>query len=78
MDSTPGLEVYESYEQDYKQLAGSISGKLQGEAKEAKGGQSMALMQSTRHGIDELIHNAQMPAKPSTDGWRWSSKRLKR
>lgn len=38
MDSTPGLEVYESYEQDYKTIAASISGKLEGEAKDVKGG----------------------------------------
>lgn len=40
MDSTPGLEVYESYEQDYRQLAQSISGKLKNEVKEGKGGGS--------------------------------------
>lgn len=38
MDSTPGLEVYESYEADYKTLAASIGSKLKGEARETKGG----------------------------------------
>jgi len=38
MDSTPGLEVYESYESDYKTLAASIGDKLKGEARESKGG----------------------------------------
>ena len=40
MDSSPGLEVYESYETDYRTLAASIQAKLAGEAKEAKGGKS--------------------------------------
>lgn len=39
MDSTPGLEVYESYETDYKTLAASIGDKLKGEARESKGGE---------------------------------------
>lgn len=39
MDSTPGLEVYESYETDYKTLAASIGDKLKGEARETKGGE---------------------------------------
>lgn len=41
MDSTPGLEVYESYETDYKTLAASIADKLKGEARESKGGESI-------------------------------------
>lgn len=44
MDSTPGLEVYESYETDYKTLAISIGDKLRGEAKDAKGGEWRDLM----------------------------------
>lgn len=40
MDSTPGLEVYESYETDFTSLSSSIGGKLKGEARDAKGGGS--------------------------------------
>ena len=39
MDSSPGLEVYDSYETDYKTIATSVQSKLKGEVRDAKGGQ---------------------------------------
>jgi hypothetical protein len=49
MDSTPGLEVYESYETDYKTLAASIGDKLKGEARETKGGELKGKSTNTTH-----------------------------
>lgn len=40
MDSTPGLEVFESYETDYKSLSASISDLLK-EARDSKGGEGL-------------------------------------
>lgn len=53
MDSTPGLEVYESYETDYKQLAASIGGKLKGEAKDATGEQRKAVLRRVEMELEE-------------------------
>lgn len=53
MDTTPGLEVYESYETDYKSIAHSIQAKLKGEAREAKGGAPDAL---------QMVYNINPPA----------------
>merc|ERR1711939_213918 len=53
MDSSPGLEVYDSYEQDYKTIAASISSKLNGEAKVLKGEARKALLRRTEMELEE-------------------------
>jgi len=83
MDSTPGLEVYESYETDYKQIAASVGSKLKGEVRDTKGGERNDDSSDDKTSIhqDSEMRYCMIPQKrerPSYAGSRWSSKRQTR
>jgi vesicle transport through interaction with t-SNAREs protein 1 len=53
MDSAPGLELFESYESDYSQLASSIKNKLDVEVKEKKGESKKTLLRAVQRELEE-------------------------
>ncbi|CAD6585023.1 MAG: hypothetical protein CYPHOPRED_002951, partial [Cyphobasidiales sp. Tagirdzhanova-0007] len=53
MDSAPGLEVFDSYETDYRTIASSVQGKLEGEARDAKGEARKAVLRRVERELEE-------------------------
>jgi len=67
MNSAPGLELYDSYEADYKQLISSVGKKLDGEIQESRGEQRKAILRRIEMELeeaDEILAQMEIEIQP--------------